>query len=552
MTDFELIVGTLLVKPALVLAVTALVVAGMRRQSAAARHVVWAVAIIGTLALPFMWIVLPPLPVPVLTRGLGPSPAQFIAPEAGESGSGASANGTPAPSATDPAAQRADGPTVVAVLSTAILRAWLLVALLLGGARVVAELRVRRIVERARPPANPHVTRLFHRAARQSGIDALVDLRVSDDITSPVVAGLLHPVVLLPVAAEEWAERDLAPILVHELSHVARHDGIVNLLADVAAALYWCNPAVRCAVRRMRTECERACDDRVLRAGTVADEYADVLLRVAAATRANGALTSPAIPMVRLRELESRLHAILDPRVSRSPLPARKAALFAVLIGVITLPAAALTPARPLPTPAHAQELPEPDQRGDSVAAPASERLPLGTLTFRAPPEALAALRGPDSALVRRLIEALGRQPTHDADFVRERAAWALAHARDGRLVEPLLDALHASDWRVQAYAAWALATARDPRAVPPLVPLLAHPIWRLRAMAAYALRVADDPRAEAAMHRALTDPAWQVRVEAVHYFAMRGEPALSDRLTPRLADRHVAVRNAAARALHR
>jgi HEAT repeat protein len=104
----------------------------------------------------------------------------------------------------------------------------------------------------------------------------------------------------------------------------------------------------------------------------------------------------------------------------------------------------------------------------------------------------------------------------------------------------------------VQAYAAWALATARDPRAVPDLLGLMRHSIWRMRAMAAYALRESGDDRAEAAMHRALTDPAWQVRVEAVKYFGARGGPMMSERLEPRLGDRHIVVRLAAANALTR
>jgi HEAT repeat protein len=191
----------------------------------------------------------------------------------------------------------------------------------------------------------------------------------------------------------------------------------------------------------------------------------------------------------------------------------------------------------------------EPDRLTDALARPFSERLPPPD-SSRVAAGSRAALAGPDSALARLLVGALDRTPEHEADLVAARAAWALAHERNGRLVEPLLQALGDRDWRVRSYAAWALAPARDSRAVPLLIPLLAHPVWRLRAMAAHALRESADPRAEPAMTAALTDRAWQVRVEAVGYVAALGGPEAARRLRPRLDDRHVAVRLAAGAAL--
>jgi hypothetical protein len=68
--------------------------------------------------------------------------------------------------------------------------------------------------------------------------------------------------------------------------------------------------------------------------------------------------------------------------------------------------------------------------------------------------------------------------------------------------------------------------------------------------MAAYALRESADPRAAVAMAAALTDRAWQVRMEAVGYVAAAGGPGAAERITPRLRDRHPAVRLAAESAL--
>ena len=253
--------------------------------------------------------------------------------------------------------------------------------------------------------------------------------------------------------------------------------------------------------------------------------------------------------MARPSELESRLLAVLDARVTRTPLPRWTAAALSSVGLLVALPAAALT-LQAAPFTAAVGTATEPDQRADSLAGQASERLPLQPDPYRVSPAARLALAGPDSILTSRMVAALAHTPQDEGDLVRERAAWTLSQARDGRLVDPLLEALGARDWRVQAYAAWALADARDPRAVPHLAPLVQHPVWRLRAMAAYALRELRDARSEDAMHAALTDAAWQVRLQAVEYFAALGGPGRSTRLRARLDDRHVAVRLAAERAI--
>ncbi len=190
----------------------------------------------------------------------------------------------------------------------------------------------------------------------------------------------------------------------------------------------------------------------------------------------------------------------------------------------------------------------EPDLLGDSVASPTSERLgrtvALDSLSLR------AVRAGPDSALAAQLVKASLRVPTWQGDLVRERALWALSHAKDGELVEPLIGALGDADWRVRAYAAWALAYSGDRRATARLIEQLEHPVWRLRAMAAHALEMLADPAARSAMIGRLQDPAWQVRSSTVNYVGELRDAALLPLIRARMSDRHVMVRIAAERVL--
>ena len=82
-----------------------------------------------------------------------------------------------------------------------------------------------------------------------------------------MVWGFFRPTILLPADASNWQEERLRAVLLHELAHIQRNDWESQLIAQVMCAVYWFNPLVWFAARRMRVEAERACDDHVLNAG---------------------------------------------------------------------------------------------------------------------------------------------------------------------------------------------------------------------------------------------------------------------------------------------
>jgi beta-lactamase regulating signal transducer with metallopeptidase domain len=368
---------------------------------------------------------------------------------------------------------------------------WLSGFLLVAGVKLVSLTRAVLLVRRAR--------------VLRDGI------RVSDEVDQPMTFG---STIVLPRDAA-----GSAAVLLHERAHVARHDTLVALLGDLACAVYWFHPLAWLVARRARLERERACDDAVLNAGVAADDYASAIVGVARSSR-----RAMAMPMAAPSQLEQRITAILD---ARTPHRASHAGLAAALMLILAPAIAALEPdiARP--------RLGEPDLTNE--LPPQSELLP------KTPPVVHVAAHFPDGPFLMRMFEAARQAPRDEIDYVPQRARWALAQARDGRLVEPLLESLHDSDWRVRAYAAWALGYSGDTRATAPIVELLDERNWRVRAMAAASLANLADPAAEDAMLRAVDDPAWQVRSQVAAYLGRRGTHrevlrALRD-------DRHLAVR---------
>jgi TonB family protein len=196
------------------------------------------------------------------------------------------------------------------------LAAWFAGACVLAVYRGVSYLAAWRIARRSHPLRWP----------------TPVPVRTSEEIQSPVLAGLLRPVILLPDEARSWTEERRAAVLEHECAHVARLDHWWHLAVEAVRCLYWVNPLVWIAASRLMVERERACDDLVLKRGIDAHDYASHLLEIARQQR-----RLPVAAMAEVSNLEGRLMAILDPEVRRNT-ARRGALLVAVALVALTLP----------------------------------------------------------------------------------------------------------------------------------------------------------------------------------------------------------------------
>jgi len=138
-------------------------------------------------------------------------------------------------------------------------------------------------------------------------------VRVSAGIESPVVVGVLRPIVLLPTESASWSEERMQAVLLHEFSHVQRYDGLALSIAQLACMLYWFHPLAWFARNRLRRECELAADEAVIAAGLRPSSYAQHLLEIARGLVPAGGIAMAARPS----ELARRIHVL----ISRDRLP---------------------------------------------------------------------------------------------------------------------------------------------------------------------------------------------------------------------------------------
>ena len=311
----------------------------LRTTSAALRHWVLAVAVACACATPLLSAVLPPwLGVNVWRPGVAQDGR-----EAQQTGPGASLVAAPMHGVdvqtefSLPLAPRAS--LVSSTAGSAALGVWFLgslgsVCILLAGL-----LRLRWLASGARDiDAGPWCT-LADELRRSYAIASSVRLLQSNHSSLLVTWGWSRPRILLPAAARDWSDDRIRVVLAHELAHIARGDWSFQLTAEVLRVLYWFNPLLWIACRRLRIESERACDDAVLARGTEAPEYATHLLALARSLHPARQPWLPAPAMARPSSLEGRIRAMLNSTLNRRPVswPARVATVGALLTLTISV-----------------------------------------------------------------------------------------------------------------------------------------------------------------------------------------------------------------------
>jgi TonB family protein len=261
----------------IILKVTAILVAAYvvnhlsRKFSAATIHLVWMLAVVVVLAVPFVSATVPVVHV------------RAVLPSAIES---------PAALASIPGAVQSASPVPWRTIAFSV---WITGALIVLARLLFGVLNMYSLTRRASPapfeaPAN-------------------LRIRVSNRIGVPLTWGFRHAVILMPGSALDWPTTRVNTAIAHERAHIDRLDWSTQMLGAIACAAYWFHPLMWVAASRMAIAAEKACDDRVLASGVKAPDYASELLEIAKTVRR---LPGASLCMAAPHALEIRIRAILE------------------------------------------------------------------------------------------------------------------------------------------------------------------------------------------------------------------------------------------------
>ncbi|MDB6139263.1 MAG: hypothetical protein JWO94_2335 [Verrucomicrobiaceae bacterium] len=197
---------------------------------------------------------------------------------------------------------------------------WVGGGMLVLGFRVIGTWQIQRLHRTSRPLENKRLNCHLDGLADELGVSRAIDVRLSAHTAVPLTWGWLKPVLLMPAGATGWDDEKLDAALRHELGHMRHRDAFTRWHATIVCAFWWPLPLVWIAFRMWRIEQEKACDDLVISAGAVPQEYAMQLLDAARSLTPH---SFAAMAMARPSTLETRLRAVMDEQRNRRPMGAR-------------------------------------------------------------------------------------------------------------------------------------------------------------------------------------------------------------------------------------
>ena len=327
----------LAIKSALICAVAAIATLLLRRSSAFVRSTVWACAVVGLLLLPAFSAVSPVWNLPIIPDLASLSSGDYVPdsekPEPGAFGAPPSDGAD-----THEVAGSTGGTTPVSIPWYG----WGILAWIAGGFlylcwNLILHAGVRSVVRHA-VPADRRWTSLLGGVTRELDLSRNVTLLESGRLKAAVTVGVTDPVIVLPSDCDEWPASRRRFVLSHELAHVKRWDTLIEVFALFTTIVFWFNPLVWHAVRRLRIERETDCDNAVLRAGAKPSEYAELLMNIAAELSSSA---TPAWQMSTISQgsnVKDRLMDILNQRVNRTKGSRRSAIVTGVIALTLVLP----------------------------------------------------------------------------------------------------------------------------------------------------------------------------------------------------------------------
>ncbi|MEM7453928.1 MAG: carboxypeptidase regulatory-like domain-containing protein [Planctomycetota bacterium] len=227
----------------------------------------------------------------------------------------------PQVSTTTPDLPTSDSPSSVAPMSAGpaseswflssgavLVSIWLAGVFLLSARALLGIVLLSRIRKDA-IPASSEVSEIASEFSTALGAGCVPQVLVSNGVSTPCLAGIFRPEVLVPESVDLSADRtETVSIIAHECAHLLRHDLRWNALWQVCSILFWFHPLVW----RARVAHVDACDNvaDAIAADFVNDRDGYCRTLAVLALRVNGAVPATGLGMARKAVVRRRIELI--------------------------------------------------------------------------------------------------------------------------------------------------------------------------------------------------------------------------------------------------
>lgn len=205
----------------------------------------------------------------------------------------------------------------------------------LCGLRLLLSIRkMVRLLVASREVSDFRWTDAVLRWKSQLGIRRSVRIRGSSKSIVPFTTGVFRPVIVLPESLiESTNPADCDVIILHEVTHIARHDSAWHYLLKLLQIAYWWQPLLWLSGRQVADVRERVCD--LFCVGTLGnrERYADVLLSIVQSISRPVDL-AVGLAMARVPRISRRLDEISEAPELKTYRPPRPLSAFLLLATV--------------------------------------------------------------------------------------------------------------------------------------------------------------------------------------------------------------------------
>jgi beta-lactamase regulating signal transducer with metallopeptidase domain len=196
----------------------------------------------------------------------------------------------------------------------------------------------RRLLRASRPIDETRLVQRLTFRAKSLRLAVIPDAAESEFISVPVTLGALRSTILLPAEWREWDDAKLDAVIAHEVSHVARRDGLTQRLSLLHRAVFWFSPLAWWLDRHLADLAEQASDEAALSGGADRDDYARTLLGFFEALQAApGRVWWQGVAMAKAGQAEERLERILSWKGSVAMSVVKSSFKKSIAVAVVTL-----------------------------------------------------------------------------------------------------------------------------------------------------------------------------------------------------------------------
>lgn len=207
---------------------------------------------------------------------------------------------------------------------------WILGMLVCFGKDSLSYLAFRKQAKRWSLPAKPFADSILQEVKCQYGIERKMKLWRNSKVTSPMLYGVIRPVLLLP--DKEYSEGEYRYIFQHELCHYRHADILMKHVFALCKIVYWFHPLVWWMCGRAYLQMEILCDEAVVGGADLEEKkaYSMVILR-----HMSGDAAFRKVPLATSfyggkEDMKLRFKNIMDTRK-------KKAGFFTVLVAAVAV-----------------------------------------------------------------------------------------------------------------------------------------------------------------------------------------------------------------------